>query len=65
VDGVVGEEDRDVQARLVDRDVLELVDPLGVDQAEDRAHACLGVGVGDLTVGQKLHLLQLLLRRHL
>ena len=65
VDGVVGEEDRDVQSRLLDRDVLEVVDLLGVDEAEDRAHARLGVGVGDLAVGEKLHLLQLLLRRHL
>ena len=36
----------------------------GSVEAEDAADAGLGVGVGDLAVGEQLHLLQLLLRRH-
>ena len=44
---------------------LEVVDLLRVGQAEDAAHAGLGVGVGDLAVGEQLDLLQLLLGRHL
>ena len=65
VDGVVGEEDRDVQPRLLDRDVLEVVDLRRVGEAEDPAHAGLRVGVGDLPVGQQLQLLELLADRHL
>ena len=65
VDRVVGEEDRDVQPRLLDRDVLEVVDLRRVGEAEDPAHARLRVGVGDLPVGQQLQLLELLADRHL
>ena len=43
VDGVVGEQDRDVQPGLLDGDVLELVDPRRVHQAEHAADAVLGV----------------------
>ena len=65
VDRVVGEEDRDVQPRLLHRDVLEVVDLRRVDEAEDRADARLRVRVGDLPVGEQLHLLQLLVDGHL
>ena len=65
VDRVVGEEDRDVQPRLLHRDVLEVVDLRRVDEAEDPAHAGLRVGVGDLPVGEQLQLLELLADRHL
>ena len=64
VDGVVGEQDRDVQPGLLHGDVLQMVDLHGVDQAEDAAHAGLGVGVGDLPVGEQLDLLQLLPQGH-
>ena len=53
-----------MQPRLLDRDVLEVVDLGRIGEAEDRAHARLGVGVGDLPVGEQLHLLQLLVERH-
>ena len=43
-----------MQPGLLDRDVLELVDPRGVHQAEDTADAGLGIGLGDLAVGQPL-----------
>ena len=62
VDRVVGEQDRDVQPGLLDRDVLEVVDLRRVGQAEDAADAGLGVRVGDLAVGEQLQLLQLLRR---
>ena len=62
VDRVVGEQDRDVQPRLLDRDVLEVVDLRRVGQAEDRADAGLRVRVGDLPVREQLELLQLLRR---
>ena len=65
VDRVVGEEDRDVQPRLLDRDVLEVVDLRRIDEAEDRADALLRVRVGDLPVGEQLDLLQLLVGGHL
>ena len=42
----------------------QLVDPGRVDQAEDAAHPAAGVRVGDLPVGEQLHLLQLLLHGH-
>ena len=45
VDRVVGEQDRDPEPRLLDGDVLELVDPLRVDEAEHAAHAGLGLPV--------------------
>ena len=60
VDRVVGEQDRDVQPRLLDRDVLEVVDLDRIGQAEDRADAGLGVRVGDLAVREQLELLELL-----
>jgi hypothetical protein len=65
VDRVVGEQDRDVEPRLVHRDLLEVPDLHGVHQAEDPAHALAGVLVGDLAVGEQLHLLELLLEGHL
>ena len=65
VDRVVGEQDRDVQPRLLDRDVLEVVDLGRVGQAEDAADAGLGVRVGDLAVREQLQLLQLLVDGHL
>ena len=39
VDRVVGEQDRDPEPRLLDGDVLQLVDPLGFDEAEHAADA--------------------------
>ena len=54
-----------MQPRLLDRDVLEVVDLRRVDEAEDRADALLRVRVGDLPVGQQLDLLQLLVDGHL
>ena len=44
--------------RVVDGDVLQLVDPGRVDQAEHAAHARFGVGVGHLAVREELHLLE-------
>ena len=43
--------------RAADRDVLEVVDLRRVGEAEDTADARPGVGVGDLPVGEQLHLL--------
>jgi hypothetical protein len=65
VDRVEREEDRDLQPRLLDRDVLEVVDLFRVGQAEHAADAVLGVRVGDLPVREQLDLLQLLVERHL
>jgi hypothetical protein len=65
VDGVVGEQDRDVQPGLLDRDVLQVVDLGRVDEAEHAAHAGLRVRVGDLAVGEQLDLLELLAGGHL
>jgi hypothetical protein len=65
VDRVEGEQDRDVQPRLLDGHVLEVVDLHRVGQAEHAAHAGLGVGVRHLPVGEQLHLLELLVDRHL
>ena len=42
VDRVVGEQDRDVQPRLLDRPVLVLVDLHRVDEAEDAADRLVG-----------------------
>ena len=64
VDRVVCEQDRDVQPRLLDRDVLEVVDLRRVGQAEDPADAGFCVRVGDLPVGQQLELRQLLVDGH-
>ena len=54
-----------MQPGLLHRDLLEVVDLGPVGEAEDAADAGLRVGVGDLTVGEQLHLLQLLGGRHL
>ena len=64
VDRVVGEQDRDVQPRLLHGDVLEVVDLGRVGEREHAADTGLGVGVGDLAVGEELDLLQLLRDRH-
>ena len=65
VDGVEGEQDRDVQPRLLDRDVLEVVDLRWIREAEDAADPVARLIVGRLEVGEQLHLLQLLVERHL
>jgi len=49
---------------VLDRDVLEVVELDRVDQAEHPADAGRRVRVGDLPVGEQLHLLQLLRHRH-
>ncbi len=54
-----------MQPRLLDRDVLEVVDLRRVGEAEDAADARLRLGVGDLAVGEQLELLELLVERHL
>ena len=65
VDGVVGEQDRDLQPRLGHRDLLQVVDLGRVGEAEHRADAVAGVLVGDLAVGEEHQLLELLLEGHL
>jgi hypothetical protein len=65
VDRVVREQDRDVQPRLLDGDVLEVVDLVRFDEAEHAADAVPRVRVRDLAVRQQLDLLQLLVDRHL
>jgi hypothetical protein len=64
VDGVEGEQDRNMQPGLLHRDVLEVVDLHGISKAEDSADPLLRVRVGYLPVGQQLHLLELLLEGH-
>ena len=54
-----------MQPRLLDRDVLEVVDLRWVGQAEDPPDAGLGIRVGDLPVGEQLELLELLIDSHL
>ena len=51
-----------MQPGLLDRDVLEWLIFSGSVRLKTAADAGLGVGVGDLAVGEQLHLLQLLLR---
>ena len=46
-----------MQPRLLDGDVLQVIDLDRVDEAEHAAHAGLRVGVGHLPVGEQLHLL--------
>ena len=53
-----------MQPRLLDRDVLEVVDLHWVGQAEDPADTGFRVRVGDLTVGEQLKLRQLLIDGH-
>ena len=65
MDGVVREQDGDPEPRFVDGDVLELVDPLRVDQAEDGADPVARIRVLHLAVGEQLDLLELLLGGHL
>jgi hypothetical protein len=60
VDRVVGEQDRDVQARLLDGDPLVLVDERRVGEAEDAADRLRGLLLVDLPVGEQLDLVQLL-----
>jgi hypothetical protein len=64
VDRVEGEQHRDVQPRLLDGEVLEVVDPRGIRDAEGRAEALLHLVIGDQEVREQLDLLQLLLERH-
>ena len=56
---------RNSHASVVDGLVLEVVDLLGIGEAEHAADPGLRVRVGDLPVGEKLDLLQLLVDRHL
>jgi hypothetical protein len=65
VDRVEREQDRNVQPRLLDGNVLQVVDPGGVREAEHAADAGAGTVVGDLPVGVELQLVQLLLQCHL
>ena len=65
MDGVEGEQDRDLQPRVLDGHVLEVADPLRVGHAEDRSEPVADLVVGDQEVRQQLDLLQLLLERHL
>ena len=65
VDRVEREQDRDVQPRLLHRDVLEVIDLRRVGQAEDAAEPGLGLVVRGLPVRVELKLHQLLLQRHL
>ena len=65
VDGVEGEQERDPEAGVLDRDPLELADPLRVRDAEDRAEPVAHLVLGDQEVRKQLGLLELLLQRHL
>ena len=57
VDDVEAEDERDVQARLLDRDVLELVDHSGIGNEEQRAELAFGDGAFDLVGFAKHELL--------
>ncbi len=65
VDRVVGEQDRDVKPRVVNRLMLELVELVGIGEAEDAADRLGGLSVVDLPVGQQRQLVELLVERHL
>ncbi len=65
VDRVEGEEQRDLQPRLLDRETLELPDPCRIGHAQDRPEPTAYAVVGDQEIGQQLDLLQLLLECHL
>jgi hypothetical protein len=65
VDGVEGEQQRDLEPRLLDGDALELPDPHRIGHAQDRAQPVADLVLGDHEVGQQLDLLQLLLQGHL
>ena len=65
VDRVEGEEQRDLQPRLLDREPLELPDSCRIGHAQDRPEPTAYGVVGDQEIGQQLDLLQLLLERHL
>ena len=65
MDRVEREQQRDVQPRLVNRDVLEAVDRRRIRDAQHRAEAVPHLLVGDQEVGEQLDLLQLLLQCHL
>ena len=65
VDRVEGEEQRDLQPRLLDRETLELSDSCRIGHAQDRPEPIAYGLVGDQEIGQQLDLLQLLLERHL
>jgi hypothetical protein len=65
VDRVEREQDRDVQPRVLDGLVLEVVDLVGIGEAEDAADRLLRLGVVDLPVAQERELVELLLQRHL
>ena len=64
VDGVEGEQDRDLQPRLLHGDALQLPDPHRIGHAQDRAEPLAHFRLGDQEVRQQLDLLQLLLKRH-
>jgi hypothetical protein len=64
VDRVEGEQDGDVQPRLLDRDVLKMIDFFRIGEAEHAADALSCVRVRHLAVGQELHLFELLGHRH-
>ena len=65
VDRVEGEEQRDLQARLLDGHLLQFSNPLWIGDAQDRPESIAHLGVGDQEVRQELDLLELLLERHL
>jgi hypothetical protein len=65
VDRVEREQQRDLEARLRDRDLLHPADLGGIGDAQDRAQSLADLVVGRLEVRQQRELLELLLQRHL
>ena len=65
MDGVEGEQHRDLQPRLLNGNALQLPDPRRIGHAQDRAQPVAHLLLGDKEVRQELDLLQLLLERHL
>ena len=55
VDDVKGKKDRDVKARLVDREVLQAVDLFDIDEPEDGADLALCDQVVGLLIRQQRH----------